>query len=124
MEATPAGATATSAASSRAGADLPVGRRFPGARAERVPWGAAVRPSDGVVVDGEYAFNLFVYDADGLDAAGVDREAERLRARIAGLDSETPRRYRALRDGDYRGTRSLRGDIHPGRTDLGIHLAD
>jgi NAD(P)H dehydrogenase (quinone) len=65
-----------------------------------------------------------VYDADGLDAAGVDREAERLRARIAGLDSETPRRYRALRDGDYRGTRSLRSDIHPGRTDFGIHLAD
>lgn len=65
-----------------------------------------------------------VYDADGLDAAGVDREAERLRTRIAGLGDEQPRRYRALRDGDYRGTRALRSDIHPGRSDFGIHLAD
>ncbi len=65
-----------------------------------------------------------VHDADGLDAAGVEHEAERLRARIAGLGAEQPRRYRALRDGDYQGTRALRSDIHPGRTDFGIHLAD
>jgi len=34
-----------------------------------------------------------------------NREVKRLRERLDSLDTETPRRFRALRDGDYRGTR-------------------
>ncbi len=64
-----------------------------------------------------------VHDADGLDAAGADREAERLRQRLTTVHTEPARRFRALRDGDYHGTRSLRPDLLPGRTDLGIHVA-
>ncbi|CEA07778.1 General stress protein 14 [Arthrobacter saudimassiliensis] len=64
-----------------------------------------------------------VYDADSLEPADVDREAKRLRERLAGLDTEPARRFRTLRDGDYRGTRALRADILPGRTDFGIHVA-
>lgn len=62
-----------------------------------------------------------IHDADSLDAGAVERETERLRSRIAGLGSETVRPYRRLRDGDYQGTRALREDLAPGRTDLGIH---
>ncbi|UPO76880.1 NAD(P)H-dependent oxidoreductase [Arthrobacter sp. Helios] len=65
-----------------------------------------------------------VYDADTLDPARAEREIKRLRERLDELDAETPRRFRSLRDGDYRGTRALRADILPGRTDFGIHLAD
>ncbi|WP_066299565.1 NAD(P)H-dependent oxidoreductase [Arthrobacter luteolus] len=65
-----------------------------------------------------------VYDADTLDPARAEREIKRLRERLDSLDAETPRRFRSLRDGDYRGTRALRADILPGRTDFGIHLAD
>ncbi len=64
-----------------------------------------------------------VHDADSLDPAAADRETERLRARLRTLDTEPTRRFRRLRDGDYQGTRALRADLHPGRTDLGIHLA-
>nr|WP_209310964.1 NAD(P)H-dependent oxidoreductase [Streptomyces spiramenti] len=63
-----------------------------------------------------------VHDADTLGAAGVEREVERLRARLEAVDTEQPRRYRRLRDGDYQGTRALRTDLLPGRTDLDIHL--
>lgn len=65
-----------------------------------------------------------VYDADDLDAAAADREVARLRERLRTVDAEPVRRFRRLRDGDYRGTRALRVDILPGRTDLGIHIAD
>lgn len=65
-----------------------------------------------------------VYDADTLDPARTEQEVKRLRERLGSLDAETPRRFRSLRDGDYRGTRALRADILPGRTDFGIHLAD
>ncbi|WP_285635134.1 NAD(P)H-dependent oxidoreductase [Lentzea sp. NBRC 102530] len=65
-----------------------------------------------------------VHDADSLDAAGVDHQAERLAARISGLADEQGRRFRRLRDGDYAGSRALHEDLAPGRTDLGIHLAD
>jgi len=64
-----------------------------------------------------------VHDADALDEAAVEREAQRLRERLRGLDSEPARPFRPLRDGDYRETRALRADLLPGRTDLGIHLA-
>jgi NAD(P)H dehydrogenase (quinone) len=64
-----------------------------------------------------------VHDADSLDAAGVERETTRLRERLRAVDTEQPRPFRRLRDGDYRGTRALRDDLLPGRTDLGIHLA-
>jgi NAD(P)H dehydrogenase (quinone) len=64
-----------------------------------------------------------VYDADTLDAAGIDRELDRLRERLRTIDTEQPRRFRTLRDGEYHGTRALQSDILPGRSDLGIHLA-
>lgn len=63
-----------------------------------------------------------VHDADALGTGDVDREVERLRARLRGLDSESARRFRTLRDSGYQG-RALRPDLLPGRTDLGIHLA-
>lgn len=63
-----------------------------------------------------------VYDADGLDEAGRERQAELLTQRISGLRQEQSRPYRRLLDGDYgRGSRALRDDIFPGRTDLAIH---
>ncbi|MFJ4223582.1 NAD(P)H-dependent oxidoreductase [Microbacterium sp. NPDC089695] len=63
-----------------------------------------------------------VHDADGLTTEAIDRESDRLLARLAGVDAERPSSpYRRLRDGDYRGTRALRADLLPGRTDLGIH---
>lgn len=63
-----------------------------------------------------------VHDADGIDAAGREQEATLLRTRLAGLGEEPVRSYRRLQDGDYdRATRALRGDLLPGRTDLGIH---
>ena len=65
-----------------------------------------------------------VYDADTLDPARAEQEIKRLRERLGSLDTETPRRFRTLRDGDYRGIRALRPDILPGRIDFGIHLAD
>lgn len=64
-----------------------------------------------------------VHDADTLDADLVSREVARLRERLSGIDTEPARRFRTLRDGDYRGTRALRADLLPGRTDLGIHVA-
>jgi NAD(P)H dehydrogenase (quinone) len=63
-----------------------------------------------------------VHDADGLDPAGVQREVDRLRRRLDGLDAEPARPFRRLRDGDYPG-RALRPDLLPGRTDLAIHRA-
>jgi NAD(P)H dehydrogenase (quinone) len=62
-----------------------------------------------------------VHDADTLDPGGVDREVERLRKRLRTIDTEPARRFRRLRDGEYQGTRALRADLLPGRTDLGIH---
>jgi len=62
-----------------------------------------------------------ITDADGLDPAAVARETDRLRARVRGLDEERPVPYRRLRDGEYAGTRALREDLLPGRTDLAIH---
>ncbi|PRY15939.1 NAD(P)H-dependent oxidoreductase [Kineococcus rhizosphaerae] len=62
-----------------------------------------------------------VHDADALGADGLAREVERLMHRLRTLDDEPGRPYRRLRDGDYRGTRALREDLLPGRTDLGIH---
>lgn len=64
-----------------------------------------------------------VHDADGLDAAGVERETTRLQERLRTVDTEPARPFRRLRDGDYQGTRALREDLLPGRTDLGIHVA-
>ena len=37
------------------------------------------------------------------------------------MDEVPSRPYRRLKDGDYRGTRALRADLLPGRTDLDIH---
>ncbi len=63
-----------------------------------------------------------VHDADGLAAADIDRESDRLVQRLAAIGSESPSRpFRRLRDGDYRGTRALRTDLLPARTDLDIH---
>ncbi|SDD84857.1 NAD(P)H-dependent oxidoreductase [Auraticoccus monumenti] len=64
-----------------------------------------------------------VHDADSLDAGGVEREVARLRERLRTVDTTPARRFRTLRDGDYQGTRALRADLLPGRTDLGIHVA-
>lgn len=64
-----------------------------------------------------------VYDADTLSRKEGDREADRLRGRLARIAQEPPQLYRRLRDGDYAGTRALREDLLPGRTDLGIHVA-
>ncbi len=64
-----------------------------------------------------------VHDADGLGAADVEREVERLRTRLRSVHDEPARPFRRLRDGDYKGTRALRADLLPGRTDLGIHRA-
>lgn len=63
-----------------------------------------------------------VHDADNLDASGVARETERLQTRLQTIATETPLPFRRLRDGDYRDTRALRGDLLPGRTDFGIHV--
>ena len=66
-----------------------------------------------------------VYDADSLDEAKREREAERLTDRLAGLSHERIRPYRRLLSGDYdRATRALVNDVNPGRTDLAIHLRD
>ncbi|CRZ16350.1 NAD(P)H-dependent oxidoreductase [Mycolicibacterium neworleansense] len=65
-----------------------------------------------------------IYDADGLEPAGIDLETQRLQDRLRTIDTEPVRRFRRLRDGDYQETRALRGDLLRGRTDLGIHLAD
>lgn len=63
-----------------------------------------------------------VHDADGLSAPDIERETERLVRRLEGIEREAPSRpFRRLRDGDYRGTRALRSDLFPGRTDLDIH---
>lgn len=63
-----------------------------------------------------------VHDADGLARSDVDQESARLVERLAGIRDESPSSpYRRLRDGEYRGTRALRADLLPGRTDLGIH---
>ncbi|MGC0272206.1 NAD(P)H-dependent oxidoreductase [Pseudactinotalea sp. Z1739] len=64
-----------------------------------------------------------VYDADTLGDAEVEREVQRLRARMRTVAEEPARRFRTLHEGDYHGTRALRPDLLPGRTDLGIHLA-
>jgi NAD(P)H dehydrogenase (quinone) len=63
-----------------------------------------------------------IHDADGLDSAKAADEIERLRRRVRTAGSEPARPYRRLRDGDYHGTRALREDLLPGRTDLAIHL--
>ncbi|WP_337060559.1 NAD(P)H-dependent oxidoreductase [Kineococcus sp. G2] len=63
-----------------------------------------------------------VHDADALGAEGVEHEVQRLRERLRTVDTEPALPFRRLRDGDYRGTRALRADLLPGRTDLGIHL--
>ncbi|GAB7036862.1 MULTISPECIES: NAD(P)H-dependent oxidoreductase [Catenuloplanes] len=63
-----------------------------------------------------------VHDADTLDADAVDHEIDRLRERLRTVGTETPIRFRRLRDGDYRESRALRADLFPGRTDLGIHI--
>lgn len=66
-----------------------------------------------------------VYDADGLDKAGEQRQAELLAERIAGLQDERHQPYRRLLDGDYgRESRALQEHIHPKRTDLAIHYQD
>lgn len=66
-----------------------------------------------------------VHDADGLDHAEREQQAERLVKRIAGLSDERGRPYRRLLDGDYdRQSRALRDEFHPGRTDLAIHYRD
>ena len=63
-----------------------------------------------------------IHDADGLSPAGIDQESARLVDRLAGIRDESPTSpYRRLRDGEYHGTRALRADLLPGRTDLGIH---
>ncbi len=64
-----------------------------------------------------------ITDADALGTEDVAREVERLRTRLRAIDAEPPRPFRRLSNGDYRGTRALRADLLPGRTDLGIHLA-
>jgi NAD(P)H dehydrogenase (quinone) len=63
-----------------------------------------------------------IHDADALGAVGLDREVERLRERLHSVDTQPAHPFRRLRDGDYHGTRTLRADLLPGRTDLGIHL--
>ncbi|MEV4776662.1 NAD(P)H-dependent oxidoreductase [Microbacterium sp. LWH12-1.2] len=63
-----------------------------------------------------------VHDADGLESTGVDHESARLVERLSGIREESPSApFRRLRDGEYHGTRTLRADLLPGRTDLGIH---
>lgn len=63
-----------------------------------------------------------IYDADDLSSEDVETQTRRLATRLVGVDAERPRTFRRLRDGDYRGTRALRENVLPGRTDLGIHL--
>lgn len=62
-----------------------------------------------------------IADADGLDEAAAEQEVARLRARLRTVHDEPAVPFRRLRDGDYRGTRALRDDLLPDRTDLGIH---
>lgn len=62
-----------------------------------------------------------IHDADTLDAERADAEVARLRERLRSVGEEHPRPFRRLRDGEYHGTRALRSDILPGRTDLAIH---
>lgn len=64
-----------------------------------------------------------VHDADALDDAAALREVSRLRDRLGNVGEERAIPFRRLRDGDYRGTRALRPELMPGRTDLGIHRA-
>ena len=64
-----------------------------------------------------------VHDADSLSPEEVEHQVERLVTRVSGVADEEARPFRRLRDGDYAGTRALREDLMPGRTDLGIHLA-
>ncbi|GGA75271.1 ribosyldihydronicotinamide dehydrogenase [Pseudoclavibacter endophyticus] len=74
---------------------------------------------------GVASYDLHVItDADGLDDDAVARELRRLRRRLSGIAEEPARLFRNLRDGEYRGTRALRADLAPGRTDLNVHLAD
>lgn len=65
-----------------------------------------------------------VHDADMLETARVEHEAQRLTERLHGVATEPVRRFRRLADGEYQGTRALRADILPDRCDLAIHLAD
>ncbi|MFD9704470.1 NAD(P)H-dependent oxidoreductase [Lentzea sp. NPDC059081] len=65
-----------------------------------------------------------VHDADSLGPGQVEQQAERLATRLGGVGGERARRFRRLRDGDYAHTRALREDLAPGRTDLGIHVAE
>lgn len=64
-----------------------------------------------------------IHDADALDPESVEREIMRLTERLRTLDEEPTIPFRRLRDGDYRGTRALRPEFLPGRTDLAIHVA-
>jgi NAD(P)H dehydrogenase (quinone) len=63
-----------------------------------------------------------IHDADALDDEAVEREVTRLNDRLRSIDDEAVLPFRRLRDGDYAGTRALRAELMPGRTDLGIHL--
>ncbi|GAA1818089.1 NAD(P)H-dependent oxidoreductase [Nesterenkonia flava] len=65
-----------------------------------------------------------IHDADTASSADIARETARLRSRLAGIAHEQPIPFRRLHNGDYRGTRALRPDLVPGRTDLGIHRRD
>ncbi|MFC7455562.1 NAD(P)H-dependent oxidoreductase [Brachybacterium sp. GCM10030267] len=63
-----------------------------------------------------------IHDADSISADDVERETQRLTSRLEGLEAESNRPYRRLRDGDYPShLRSLDPGLLPGRLDLGIH---
>lgn len=64
-----------------------------------------------------------VHDADALDADAVAAEVARLESRLRTVETEEPRPFRRLRDGEYRQGRALRPDLLAGRTDLAIHHA-
>jgi NAD(P)H dehydrogenase (quinone) len=65
-----------------------------------------------------------VYNADGLDAAGFEAAAERLRERMRTLETTQPLPYRRQNGGDYLiPSMQLRPDLgDPGATGFALHL--
>ncbi|MGW8374427.1 NAD(P)H-dependent oxidoreductase [Streptomyces sp. ODS28] len=62
-----------------------------------------------------------VDDADRMSEADYKEHAERLRARLRALDTETPIPYRHEAGGDYDERLTVRAELAPGREGLAVH---